>query len=146
MVGLDANVMFHTSLSEEKLRKLETIHLPVPQVIYGTLPRCKIFLGGKDGFFKDLIKPWSFTWICPAVVALSICMIEMDANLTWGSNYILYHNKLKSNGIGWFVQQKQIYLYFTCYLTSLWSQKLVKIIFCKCMYIYGKDAYLCTIF
>ena len=53
MVGLDANVMIHTSLSEEKLRKLETIHLPAPQVIYGTLPRCKILLGGeKMDFLK----------------------------------------------------------------------------------------------
>ena len=146
MVGLDANVMIHTSLSEEKLKKVSQFICLHRKLSMELFQGVKYYWGGKDGFFKDLIKLWSFTWICPAVVALSICMIEMDANLTWGSNYILYHNKLKSNGIGWFVQQKQIYLYFTCYLTSLWSQKLVKIIFCKCMYIYGKDAYLCTKF
>ena len=58
---MDADLLFQTSLLEEKLGKLEITHIPGPHVICETLPKCVcIITGKKDEFFKKLDKAQAF--------------------------------------------------------------------------------------
>ena len=60
---MDTDALFHTSLSEEKLGKLEITHTSGPHVIYGILFQClfTILPEKKVEFFKNkLLKALAF--------------------------------------------------------------------------------------
>ena len=82
---MDTDVLFHTSLSEEKLGKLERTHTLGLHVICGTrfLDVSEIFPVKRLSFSKtSLIKFWPFTRIKPGVLSLVTLSTDMVVNQT----------------------------------------------------------------
>ena len=86
---MDANVLFHISLLEEKLGKLETTHMPGPHVICGILsPSVFVILVGKRlislrGMYT-LVALWqNEPFFCTGICFILACLLTLHHLYEW---------------------------------------------------------------